>query len=278
MDFTIVTPSYRQPDWLKLCCGSIADQQGTSFEHIIQDNHSGPEVEETVAPFPQSKLCVENDTGMYDAINRGLRKGTGEICAYLNCDEQYLPGTLQKVFRFFHENPRTDLLFGDAIILDAHVQPIAYRRVLPPWPWHVRTCNMTNLTCATFFRRRLLDQGHFFDPSYRAIGDAAWMLRMLQESVPMAAMHEPLACFTLTDQNLHASPAAQEITQWQSSAPFLPKIFKPLTILVDRLRRAAAGAYATHTPELSLITPETFPNRKKLPKIPLKGTWPSLPH
>ena len=39
------------------------------------------------------RAFVEKDQGMYDAVNRGLRRATGEMLAYLNCDEQYLPGT-----------------------------------------------------------------------------------------------------------------------------------------------------------------------------------------
>ena len=50
-------------------------------------------VQTWAAKQPRLKLYVETDNGMYDAINRGLAKARGEICGYLNCDEQYLPGT-----------------------------------------------------------------------------------------------------------------------------------------------------------------------------------------
>ena len=47
-----------------------------------------------------AQLFIEKDAGMYDAINRGLARTHGEICSYLNCDEQYLPGALAKVAEF----------------------------------------------------------------------------------------------------------------------------------------------------------------------------------
>ncbi len=50
-------------------------------------------------------IYSEKDAGMYDAINKGLRKATGDICAYLNCDEQYLPEILRWVVDYFSVSP-----------------------------------------------------------------------------------------------------------------------------------------------------------------------------
>ena len=64
-------------DWLKLCAASIADQQGVTFEHIVQDAGTGPELEAWAAGRPFLKLYVEKDAGMYDAVNRGLERAIG---------------------------------------------------------------------------------------------------------------------------------------------------------------------------------------------------------
>ena len=64
------------------------------------------------------RIFKEPDEGMYDAVNRGLKKGTGKICAYLNCDEQYISGALGWVVHWFGEKPRQEVLFGDAIIVN----------------------------------------------------------------------------------------------------------------------------------------------------------------
>ncbi len=71
--FPSITPSYKQLPWLKLCAASVADQKGVSVEHIIQDAQSGPELEEWVRENTKAQLFVECDSGMYDAINRGVR-------------------------------------------------------------------------------------------------------------------------------------------------------------------------------------------------------------
>jgi len=122
---SVITPSYKQLSWLKLCAASVADQAGVEVEHIIQDAGTGPELDAWAAAQPTIKLKVEPDSGMYDAINRGLKRATGEICAYLNCDEQYLPGTLRMVADFFATHPEVDVLFGDAILIDGSGQPLS---------------------------------------------------------------------------------------------------------------------------------------------------------
>src|SRR4051812_32476315 len=107
MKFSIVTPSFRQLDWLQLCVASVGDQTGVEVEHIVQD--AGTEgIGDFVQIGSHLRLFVEADAGMYDAINRGLRRATGQICAYLNSDEQYLPDALRKVAHVFAANPELD--------------------------------------------------------------------------------------------------------------------------------------------------------------------------
>jgi glycosyltransferase involved in cell wall biosynthesis len=132
MSFSIVTPSFRQPEWLRLCLASVADQAAgahgaddrpgadaaVTVDHVVQDACSGEAVRAVCAEFPNVRLFQERDAGMYDAVNRGLRRGTGDICAYLNCDEQYLPGTLAAVQSYFRQHPEVDLLFGDVVVVD----------------------------------------------------------------------------------------------------------------------------------------------------------------
>src|SRR5205814_1220274 len=155
---SIVTPSFRQLEWLKLCAASVADQQGVGHEHIVQDAGTGPALEEWSRTTPNISLYVEKDEGMYDAINRGLRRSRGAICSYLNCDEQLLPGALARVASFFDTHPDVDVLFGDAILIDDRGNPLSYRRTVLPTLSHVRYAHLNTPTCATFFRRSLLDR------------------------------------------------------------------------------------------------------------------------
>ena len=151
---SVVTPSYKQPEWLRLCAASLADQKGAGLkvEHIIQDSLSGPEVAQAVKRFSTAQFISEKDSGMYDAINRGWARANGDILAWLNCDEQYLPGTLATVADYFRTHPETEVLFGDAIIVDAKGDYICSRQVLKPQLYHTWTCHLNTFSCSMFLR------------------------------------------------------------------------------------------------------------------------------
>ena len=278
MTFSIVTPSFRQLDWLRLCAASVADQTGPtlSVEHIVQDAGSGPALESWAqGQGGQLRLFMEADAGMYDAINRGLRRATGEICAYLNCDEQYLPGTLNLVADFFAEHPTVDVLFGDAVLIDNKGCLLSYRRTVLPEREHMRASHLNTLSCATFFRRRLLKRGFYFDPQWRAIGDHVWMDSLLRARVSMATLPQPLAVFTFTGENLGASAVSiMEGAKWNGSSSSWLKPRWMAAVLRHRLRKALAGAYQLRNVELSIHTPASPTRRVMQTARKLGYGWP----
>ena len=179
MRISIVTPSYRRSAWLRLCIASVADQR-VEVEHIVQDAESDDGTLDWLPRDPRVKVFVEKDQGMYDGINRGLRRAGGDILAYLNCDEQYLPGALAAVAGFFEQHPQIDVLFGDVVMVDTEGRYLYHRKMQTPLKYHTWTCHLSTLSCAMFFRRRVVsDYGLLFDPRLRDVGDGEWMVRLL---------------------------------------------------------------------------------------------------
>jgi glycosyltransferase involved in cell wall biosynthesis len=271
---SVVTPSFNQFDYLKLCAASVADQEGVECEHIIQDaGTAAPGMEAWAQSLPHVRLFVEKDAGMYDAINRGLRRASGEICAYLNCDEQYLPGSLRKVAEFFDAHPEIDVLFGDVVLIDREGSPLSYRRVILPTLQHVRLVHLNTSTCSTFFRRRLLERGFYFDTKWKVIGDAVWVAALLENKVPMGTIREPLAVFAFTGENLGATAdSGRECIAWQGKAYQSPtrKLFP---ILVHRIRRALAGAYRRRNVQIEIFSLQS-PTRRELRSGRVGFAWP----
>jgi glycosyltransferase involved in cell wall biosynthesis len=273
---SVVTPSFRQFPWLRLCAASVADQQGVQHEHIVQDAGTGPELENWARAVPGISLYVEKDEGMYDAINRGLRKASGKICSYLNCDEQLLPGALARVASFFNRYPDVDVLFGDAILIDSRGNPISYRRTVLPDFSHVRYAHLNTPTCATFFQRRLLDRGFFFDPKWKAIGDQVWMERLLLANVRMTTSPEPLAVFTFTGENLGSTTAsAEEAERRRGSVLFMTRWLKMRAVLLHRVRKLFSGAYRRRQIEIDIYTLES-PSRRQRRHGQVGFSWPNI--
>jgi glycosyltransferase involved in cell wall biosynthesis len=280
--FSIITPSFHQLDWLRLALASVADQGGVDVEHIVQDAGSqGVEdmfrdtVSSSAHPHQQTRLFVEKDNGMYDAVNRALRRAAGNILAYLNCDEQYLPGTLRVVTDFFAQHPDVDVAFGNVVIVDRMGQYICSREVLQPRLYHTWVCTNPVFTAATFFRRRLIDEhGLFFNDRWRDVGDAAWLLELLKRGIRMAPLGQFTTAFADTGENMNLKPnAVLEQRQLGQSAPLWARSLKPVWILQHRLRRMAAGYYFPRPFDYSIYTLEHDKERQTFHVARPTGIW-----
>ncbi len=244
-----------------------------SHEHIIQDAGSDDGTLEWLHSDGTVKVFVERDEGMYDAINRGMKRSQGELLAYLNSDEQYLPGTLSKVSQFFDTHPEIDVLFGDALLTDGNSLPISYRRTILPWRSHVKWVHLNTLTCSTFFRRSVIERGHFFNTRWKTLGDAAWVERLLAERIQMAVLQEPLAAFAFTGGNLGASPLAfEEIRRFRNGE--WKRALVPMVKVVHRIRKWQAGAYQSRDVEAQIYSQDSPDKRKCFSVKNLGFGWP----
>jgi glycosyltransferase involved in cell wall biosynthesis len=273
--FSIVTPSYNQLDWLRLCAASVSDQQGVPLEHIVQDAGTGPEFDAWAKTQPALKYYVEKDKGMYDAVNRGFARATGELFAYLNCDEQYLPGTLGRVSAFLASQPKVDVLFGDVLIVDRTGKAVSYRRAIPPKAHHIRLSHLNTSTCATFLRKRVFDQGHRFDPEWKSIGDAVWIYKILKAGLRVAVLPELLSVFTLTGANLstHDVVSEREKQKWLAQADAPAPIFRWWHVALHRGAKLVAGAYRKRSFDYEIFTIASPRRRVRFCAHRLGGKW-----
>lgn len=262
--FTIATPSFRSSDWLKLCIASVADQEGVTLEHIVQDAGSDDGTLEWLPNDPRVQAFVEKDSGMYDAVNRAWRRARGEYLAYLNCDEQYLPGALKLVADYFAAHPDVDIICGDVVVIDADGNYKFHRKILRPTLYHTWVCHLATLTCATFIRRSFLEHNNlYFDPSLRACGDAEMMVRALKCRARTESIGAFLSAFGDTGENMSTKPnAVRERRELTLSAPDWSRYLSPLVIGLHRVRRAAAGIYHQKPFDYSVFTMNSLRERK----------------
>jgi len=283
MRFSIVTPSYNQLEWLELCIASVADQRGIEFvEHIICDGGSAGiedfqmRMLERFAERPNYRLdfVVGPDIGMYDAINKGLRRATGYVCSYLNCDEQLLPGALAHVTDFLRGHPEVEVVFGDSILVDRDGVALCYWRPYVPTLNHLAGATLNTLSCSTFFRKSVVDKGHLFEPQWKAIGDLQWIRSLLLAGCSMRCLPLPLAAFTYLGENLGASRVAKE--EFEATRTARRGTVRSFRRAIHFLRKIASGAYFRRNVTYDLFALGNSRRRVRYNHPNLGWTWPGL--
>jgi glycosyltransferase involved in cell wall biosynthesis len=260
--FSIVTPSFRNSEWLKLCIASVADQQGVTCEHIVQDAGSDDGTLDWLKQDRRVKAFVEKDSGMYDAVNRGYRRAQGDLLAYLNCDEQYLPDALKTVSDYFEAHPDIEVVLAGSIVVDAAGNYVCHRHSLVPHPRHV-WYRFPVLTSSLFLRRRVVqERGIFFDTRWRDLGDFHWMLALMRQDVSMAVFDEFTSAFADTGENMNLKPnAIREKAETRAMTPRWVRWLKPVWIVQHRARRVAAGHFSLKPCSYSIYTRQS-PDRR----------------
>jgi glycosyltransferase involved in cell wall biosynthesis len=114
--FSIVMPTYNHGRWIDIALRSIFDQGIADVEVIVMDSVSTDDTPEILGRYGDRITWVrEKDKGQADAINRGFARTHGEVVAWLNSDDTYLPGAFARVSEAFAADPALDFVYGDAL-------------------------------------------------------------------------------------------------------------------------------------------------------------------
>jgi len=117
---SVITPSYNQAAFLRQTLCSVLDQNYPELEYLVVDGGSSDGSIEIIKEHADriAWWVSEPDAGQADAINKGLAHAHGEIVAWLNSDDYYLPGAICAAVRVFEANPEVVLVYGNMQAVD----------------------------------------------------------------------------------------------------------------------------------------------------------------
>lgn len=201
MKFTVVVPSYNQAEYLRATLDSILSESVGPTEVLVFDGGSTDASVDILRTYEDRISWVSRkDRGQTDAINQGLHQATGDVLAYLNSDDVYLPGALEHVARHFRDHPESQILYGRAHHLKADG---SYLEDYPTEPWNWQRLQETCFICqpAVFWRRGVLERHGVFDPELHYAMDYEYWFRV-GRTHPFAYLGDqpPLAGSRLHDQ------------------------------------------------------------------------------
>ena len=204
MRISIVTITYNAERVLQRTLDSVRCQSYRHIEHLIVD---GASTDGTVAmagryreecPYPVA-VQSEPDNGLYDAMNKGLQRATGDYILFLNAgDTLHCADTLQTVADCAGQQPA--VIYGDTAVTDDDGHFLHMRRHWPPEQLTWRSFRQGMLVCHQAFYARLdIARQHPYNLRYRHSADVDWCIRVMKEAdrrrLPLVNTHAVLADF-----------------------------------------------------------------------------------
>ena len=117
---SIVTPSYNQAEFLEETILSVLNQDYPHLEYLVIDGGSNDGSLEIIKKYQdQIDFWVsEEDQGQTDAINKGFAAARGEILAWINSDDTYMPGAVSEAVQYLETHPGVGMVYGDLNYID----------------------------------------------------------------------------------------------------------------------------------------------------------------
>jgi len=176
---TIVTPSYNQGQYIEETVLSVLNQDYPNIEYIVMDGGSTDQTLEILKKYEGYLTWFsEKDKGQTDAINKGIRLTKGEILAYLNSDDTYLPGAVTRAVRHLtFENPDSPFVYGEGYNINAE-RTIIERYPTEPFDFRhlAETCFISQPT--TFWKRDVIETIGLFDEKLNYAMDYDYWIRI----------------------------------------------------------------------------------------------------
>jgi len=183
MRISIITVCYNSAATIRDAVDSVLAQQGMELEYIVIDGASKDKTIEIVSGYDSkiSQIISEPDEGIYDAMNKGVARATGEIVGILNSDDFYADANVLSLVAAAFEAPSVDCVYGDLDYVDA----VDTGRVVRAWRsqpyaegafrrgWHPAHPSF-------FVRRSVYERFGMFDTSLPIAADYEFMLRVLE--------------------------------------------------------------------------------------------------
>ncbi|WKZ47401.1 MAG: glycosyltransferase family 2 protein [Anaerolineales bacterium] len=240
---SIITPSFNQARYLEQTIQSVLGQDYPHIEYIVVDGASKDGSVEVIKKYAD-KLAwwvSEKDSGQAEAINKGLARAKGEIVAWLNSDDYFLPSAVSSAMEVFEENPDVALVYGNMLAVDERgnaFNSLTYKQL-----------SLQDLLCfqiigqpAVFFRRKALENAGYLDPTFHFLLDHHLWIRIAQHGKILHVPQTWAAARYHAEAKNRAKAAefgreAFRILAWAESQPKLGEAIRPVE------RRARASAY-----------------------------------
>jgi glycosyltransferase involved in cell wall biosynthesis len=209
--FSIVVPTLNQARFIEQTLASISGQTGVRTEIIVIDGGSTDGTREIVERYPVAHFISEKDSGQAEAINKGMRLAKGDILAWLNSDDYYLPLTLQRVAAALGDTTQPRLVHGACLLW---YEKEKRAREMRPDPFRREALFVSSVIFqpSAFWTRALWEKTGQLDETQHFVLDWDWWLRasLLGEFI---TIQDCLSVYRFHDQHKTGSGVQRRIDE-----------------------------------------------------------------
>lgn len=194
MKVSIITSCYNREKTIRDSIESLLSQDYTDIEYIVVDAASKDHTMDIINEYREhiSTIICEPDKGMYEGINKGIRKATGDIIGLLHSDDVlYASDTISRVVKEF-ERTQAQFVYGNGIF----VKPNDMNNVVRDWesgPYQKSYLKRGWLPLHTtvFVTRKVFDTVGLYNEKYKISADSEWLLKCLfQQSLRVSYLND----------------------------------------------------------------------------------------
>ncbi len=194
MRITLVTPTLNAARYLPEALASVRSQQWPDVEHIVMDGGSTDDTLSILGRVPAVRVESGTDSGLYDAINRGVALASGDVVGFLNADDVLASGALAAVGDAFATHPGVEMVTGGGEVFREtaagtetllHVNDVGAKLLREQDIIHG-----SPIVNSRFFRRELLERVGPFDTRWRRCADGDLLMRVLDVSPERQAVDQ----------------------------------------------------------------------------------------
>ncbi len=202
---SIIVPSFNQGHFLEETLNSIIDQSYPNLELIVIDGGSTDNTVDILRKYDRdiTYWVSEEDNGQTHAINKGFKKSTGDLVAWMNSDDIYYPEAFKTIAdSYVSTNGGKDVYFGDKTNIDKD-GGIIKKYYYPPFcGWGImHTTNMNISNQSAFWKRSVLEETGYLDEDIQFAMDYEFFLRIWIKGAKFEKVNKILGALRMYDEN-----------------------------------------------------------------------------
>lgn len=222
---SIITPSFNQGRFIEDTIISVLNQGYPNIEYIVIDGASSDNTLEILKKYDKKIVWKsEPDNGQTQAINKGLKMATGEILAWQNSDDTYLPETVSIIVDFLLKNPDVGMVYGYFNYIDHNGRFLLTKKIID-FNYRQFVCGrFTPNQPGVFFRKSVLEEVGYLNEDFNYSMDTELYCR-IGKKFKILLIPKVLGNFRIYPQSKSGQKASKR--RWGEESLRIRRIYAP---------------------------------------------------